>query len=231
MARALLQGGADPNLKSPLFWETLLHLAVKEGRAEVVEVLLKAGADPNSEDDSGNKPLYYAAERNDENVGRILGKPTVILPLEAEKLLVYEESLRMQLFLASTGTTYFVGLDGQDPSDEFLRLMGKRLDMTLRKRSEVADQLSMTPRKRLEVADPLAKDGGRFETERIRDPKNGESAVYASIEITKWLSDTEAEILCTTWLSPWIFLKTSARARKRFGEWFVFRTGARWFPL
>jgi len=214
MARMLLGGGADPNLKEPSHGRTALHFAADAGYAEVVEVLLRAGADTNSEDDVGNKPLYYAAEKDHESVGRVLGKHTVLLPRAAEKVLIYEESLRQQLFHASTGTTYFVALDGQDPSAEFLTRVGKRLGRTLRKQSEIADQLTA--------------DGGRYNTAAFRDPESGEEVGYTSIEITNWLSDTEAEIQCTTWRSTWTFLETGARARKRFGEWFLLRIGARW---
>lgn len=56
--KAALKLGADPNSKHYLGWAAL-HVAAVNGHREVVELLLKSGADPNLGDDYTN--IYHTA--------------------------------------------------------------------------------------------------------------------------------------------------------------------------
>lgn len=55
------------NLKVPCIHSrhkglTPLHIAVKSGKASIVQLFLKAGQNPNTVDSSGRTPLHYAAK-------------------------------------------------------------------------------------------------------------------------------------------------------------------------
>lgn len=69
--RALLDGGADPNVKG-VDGEALLHKAALEGSEELALLLLDRGADPNLRDKSGETPLMAAARGNATGVARRL---------------------------------------------------------------------------------------------------------------------------------------------------------------
>ncbi len=51
---------------------TILHIAIQSGNPELVEVLLKAGANVSARDKQGNMPLHYAAHQNNLELVRIL---------------------------------------------------------------------------------------------------------------------------------------------------------------
>lgn len=60
VAKVLIQDcGADPNVKNK-FDMTPLHHAAVEGSAEVIEVLIKAGAKANMADNSKRLPLHWS---------------------------------------------------------------------------------------------------------------------------------------------------------------------------
>ena len=62
---ALLDAGADPNIKR-MDGNTALHWAAMRGTAAAaIAVLLDAGADPNVKSKDGDTPLHWAAERGD----------------------------------------------------------------------------------------------------------------------------------------------------------------------
>ena len=52
--------------------DTLLHIAAMRGDARTVELLIAAGADPNSLGDMGNTPLHYAFSNGGWDVAKIL---------------------------------------------------------------------------------------------------------------------------------------------------------------
>lgn len=75
-AKLLIAHGADVNAHSEHTVKNLvggnkkanntaLHVAVKEGRHEVAQVLLEAGADPNAKNSRHDRPLHAAARRGD----------------------------------------------------------------------------------------------------------------------------------------------------------------------
>ena len=65
--------GREPALAVAEFWYTQpLHLAVREGHADVVRFLLEQGADPGSSDSHGDDLETVAADRGHEDVLRLL---------------------------------------------------------------------------------------------------------------------------------------------------------------
>jgi ankyrin repeat protein len=65
-ARALLAAGADASARSENdFWVLPLHSAAAGGHADIVELLLSAGAEPNQRQLHGWTPLHAAAQNGD----------------------------------------------------------------------------------------------------------------------------------------------------------------------
>jgi len=65
-ARALLEAGADVSARSHNdFWVLPLHSAASGAHAEIVELLLAAGAKPDPRQRHGWTPLHAAAQNND----------------------------------------------------------------------------------------------------------------------------------------------------------------------
>jgi hypothetical protein len=70
----LLKNGGDPNHINPTNGRTALHIASKEGYAEVIRSLITAGAQINLQDFEGNTPLHLACQKGqDETVEYLLG--------------------------------------------------------------------------------------------------------------------------------------------------------------
>ncbi len=68
VAEALLDAGANPNAQD-YAGRTALHVAAEHGRADLIEVFLARGADPNRRDLNRHSPLAYA---DDARVRQIL---------------------------------------------------------------------------------------------------------------------------------------------------------------
>lgn len=68
--RVLLHAGADPN--HPHRHTTPLHLAVGTGKTDVVDLLLRHGADPNAETRSSLAPIWMATYKNDSPMAGLL---------------------------------------------------------------------------------------------------------------------------------------------------------------
>ncbi|MBT3234098.1 MAG: hypothetical protein HN356_14965 [Calditrichaeota bacterium] len=69
--QVLLEGGANPNRSFPTKNNfTYLHHAASNSWFDIVRLLLKHGADPNFEDDSGNTPLHHAVLSRYQNEGK-----------------------------------------------------------------------------------------------------------------------------------------------------------------
>jgi ankyrin repeat protein len=61
----------DPNTRD-ICGRAPLHYAAREGRVEVIKLLLERGAYPNAWDNCDKTPLHYAAERGDVEIVRLL---------------------------------------------------------------------------------------------------------------------------------------------------------------
>ncbi len=61
-----LENGVSPNLVG------LLHCAAERGKLEVVKLLLARGADPNQKDEDWATPLFYARQKGQAEVERLL---------------------------------------------------------------------------------------------------------------------------------------------------------------
>ncbi|KAJ5615350.1 hypothetical protein N7537_000464 [Penicillium hordei] len=73
---SLLQAGANVHVRSPT-GKTALHYACDYHKADVVKMLLEAGADPMAEDDSGATPLHTEGQRDEELLPVLLGTGAV----------------------------------------------------------------------------------------------------------------------------------------------------------
>jgi uncharacterized protein len=72
-ARLLVDHGADVHAVSPTFGNvTPLHSAAADGSAEIVHLLLEAGADPNAGQNGGFTALHAAAQNGDVAMARDL---------------------------------------------------------------------------------------------------------------------------------------------------------------
>jgi hypothetical protein len=73
VVKRLIESGCDLNEKS--FGEMPLHYAANNGHTDIVELLLKAGANPNGKDDAGETPLHSAVMEGKQDVAaRLLDK-------------------------------------------------------------------------------------------------------------------------------------------------------------
>lgn len=68
----LLMQGAKPNATMDKTGETSLHLAARYARADAAKRLLEAGADANSQDNTGRTPLHAAVASDAQGVFQIL---------------------------------------------------------------------------------------------------------------------------------------------------------------
>uniref|UniRef100_A0A3B4WN22 Cyclin-dependent kinase inhibitor 2C (p18, inhibits CDK4) n=1 Tax=Seriola lalandi dorsalis TaxID=1841481 RepID=A0A3B4WN22_SERLL len=60
VAKALLEVGANPNIRDPACSLTVMHDAAREGFVDTVRVLMDHGANINLVDKNGNLPLHLA---------------------------------------------------------------------------------------------------------------------------------------------------------------------------
>lgn len=68
----LLENGAETAMTLSFGATTVLHRAVDQGEASVLELLLTAGMDPNVRDSQGDTPLHIAVRRNSPDIARLL---------------------------------------------------------------------------------------------------------------------------------------------------------------
>ncbi|CAL8268903.1 unnamed protein product [Arctogadus glacialis] len=72
VALYLLESGADPNRPDRVHRLTVLHDAARDGYLDMVQVLVRHGADANLVDDRGNRPVHLAVQEGHTEVVRLL---------------------------------------------------------------------------------------------------------------------------------------------------------------
>ena len=73
IARLLLEHGADVNARN-YRRSTPLHIAVEDGRVEVVQVLLEYGADVGAEDENGRTALQVVSNKRRDEIVKLLSE-------------------------------------------------------------------------------------------------------------------------------------------------------------
>jgi ankyrin repeat protein len=76
LIRVLLQHGADVDAHDERFGWTALHFAAQEKRVDVIDLLVRAGAQVNAKDCFGNTPLgraVYSAQGDNSAIEALLG--------------------------------------------------------------------------------------------------------------------------------------------------------------
>lgn len=76
VVEALLEAGADLNIRDPVFSLSVTHDAAREGFVDTVRALIHHGADVNVLDARGNLPLHLAAEEGHLEVVKLVTELT-----------------------------------------------------------------------------------------------------------------------------------------------------------
>ncbi|TSN76563.1 Cyclin-dependent kinase 4 inhibitor D [Bagarius yarrelli] len=76
VAEALLRAGADPNVHDVIGRLTVTHDAARDGYVDMLQVLLRYGANVNLQDDAGNLPLHLAAREGHQGAVELLAPLT-----------------------------------------------------------------------------------------------------------------------------------------------------------
>ncbi len=72
-----LRYGGDPTIKNKAGFSSL-HIAAREGRGEIVKVLVAAGVEPSIRDSYGFNPAYWAKQHKHHDLLKYLGEPMKI---------------------------------------------------------------------------------------------------------------------------------------------------------
>jgi ankyrin repeat protein len=86
--RALLERGADPNVRAGRLDEAPLHAAARRRRVSASEILLEHGADPNARNGGGKTACVHAMRRGFDDVVVVLGPRTRIELTDADRLAI-----------------------------------------------------------------------------------------------------------------------------------------------
>ncbi len=70
--RALVEAGVDANTMDSQTGQTALHVAARYRATKVLAALLGRGANPNTQDNWGKTPLYYASQTGDADLVNLL---------------------------------------------------------------------------------------------------------------------------------------------------------------
>ena len=73
----LLRFGGDPTIKNKAGF-SCLHIAARDGRAEIVKALIAAGVEPTIRDKYGFNPSYWAKQNKHHDLLKYLGDPLKI---------------------------------------------------------------------------------------------------------------------------------------------------------
>lgn len=80
----LLANRADLNRADSQYGRTALILATMEGHADIVEALLKGGANPNAEDKTGSTAMSVVQQLGNSQIGRLLKQAGAKTPLHTQ---------------------------------------------------------------------------------------------------------------------------------------------------
>jgi ankyrin repeat protein len=112
--KALLKAGANPSPSAKGTGRTPLQLAAGRGRAETVQVLLDAGADPRQLDHRGDTLLHLAASEGNDAVVKLLIDRK--LPVNVKNKTKEETPLHYAVFSNSTEFVRILLATGADPN-------------------------------------------------------------------------------------------------------------------
>ncbi|KAK3334839.1 ankyrin repeat-containing domain protein [Neurospora tetraspora] len=74
----LLEAGASPNVEGKVFdWNTPVHIALENGRADIFRLLLQHGGDPNLFDRLGQNVLHMAIRKQSTDMVSLLLDPWI----------------------------------------------------------------------------------------------------------------------------------------------------------
>src|SRR3954447_4620099 len=197
-ARDLLARGASPNGPTDESW-TNLSIACSRGDADLVRVLLEAGAEPND-----NDSLYHAMEPRDDACARLLLEHGAVVPgtNALAHALDYDRIERVRLLLEhgadpnEGGTVAFAVFRGRSP--EFIRLLVEHgADPSLPGHNGLTAYQLAVRLGRSDVAETLAEVGGTTATtaadEALAAVASGEGEP-AEIELDATARDTLIEL-------------------------------------
>jgi len=68
VAKLVMRADIDLNHRDKMYGWTPMHIAAREGNSDIIQLLLKKGANPNAKDNLGQTPLHRAAQRGHKQI-------------------------------------------------------------------------------------------------------------------------------------------------------------------
>lgn len=161
-------------LSKPFFHErTYLHLSAQKGRAEIVEYLIKKGANMNALDDKGTTPITYAANAGNIHIIEIFTKNGVDLFHK------FKEQNDANLLLLS------IGNDKDFKITDYLLSKGFKLNTTDKNGNGVFYYASFNGN--LNILKELVKKGVKYDDRALLAAAQGAHRVINKLEVYQYL--------------------------------------------